>query len=304
MITELTPEQIERMGEHRDWWVARALRTDWNPERVREVIPQVYEIGNLKPPKHVLLVDSPRKAALAVSAVIDLDVDPTEAEKYVEQNPQAEYQWKAPDDGAGWVGWRAFYSFFLNEFEIGRELAPYYELDKAGAFWWYLYDEMFVACAPPLYMRFDEGDVERGIAYRYHCEDGPALEWPDGYKLYFWKGIGIPGWWIEDKSRLTAEYIFKLENTELRRTAGEILGWENILSALGGEVIQKDNFGSLIQVTLPGADQPSKFVKVVDPSTGRTYYNPVPPNMQTCHAGVAWRFGFEKPEDYNPAIQS
>lgn len=287
MIESLTEEQVALLSVYRDKWVARAIRTDWDPEAVKAAVPDIYKAAGLDQPKDVYLTDSPVAAAKLAAELLDTPGE-----------------WVPPHDGAGWCSWRAFYSFFLDEFGIGEELRPYYKLDDAGAFWWYFFDEAFIACAPPKYMRFDQGDNDRRIPYRYHCEDGPALEWEDGTKMYFWKGVGIPGEWVDDPNFLTAEMVFKLDNVELRRVAGEIMGWDKILLDLDGEIIQKDDYGELISVKLPGVDEASRFIRVTCPSSGRVYVNPVPRDTQMCREGLAWRFGVEKMEDYKPLVES
>jgi len=40
------------------------------------------------------------------------------------------------------------------------------------------------------------------------------------------------------------------------------------------------------------------------PSTGRQYLLPVPPTIRSCKAAAAWMAGFDKPEDYQPELET
>ncbi len=80
-----------------------------------------------------------------------------------------------------------------------------------------------------------------------------------------------------------------------------------MLSRMSQEEWQKANYG-LIDSDLDGAGQPRRLLKILDhlalhgiesprfvevtcPSTGKVYWNRVPPQVQTCCDAVAWRFG-------------
>lgn len=89
-----------------------------------------------------------------------------------------------------------------------------------------------------------------------HCETGPSHLWRDGWALYFWHGVSVPAEWIEDRKSLTPQMALSQDNTELRRVACEIVGWNNILPALDARLIDKDpdpQIGELFEVDLPDA---------------------------------------------------
>ena len=73
-----------------------------------------------------------------------------------------------------------------------------------------LLDKVAFVSQRPLLMRQDEQG-------RLHSEEGPAIVYGDGFKLYSWHGTTVPADVIEDVSGMTAESILKEANSEVRR---------------------------------------------------------------------------------------
>jgi hypothetical protein len=59
---------------------------------------------------------------------------------------------------------------------------------------------------------------------RPHSEDGPSHRWRDGWSLYYWHGVAIPGAWVTGNPP-TANDALTWPNIEQRRAACEIVGW-------------------------------------------------------------------------------
>jgi hypothetical protein len=127
-----------------------------------------------------------------------------------------------------------------------------------------------------------------------HCEDGPSHRWRDGWSLYHWHGIKIPGDWIENKAALDAKTALTWNNIEQRRAACEIVGWDRILRELEAKVIDTDEdpmIGELVEVTLPGLGR-EKFLRVVC-GTQRRFALPVPPHVMTALEAQAWTYSVD-----------
>ena len=113
-----------------------------------------------------------------------------------------------------------------------------------------------IASERPTAVHFDD---ER----RLHCENGPAVEYADGYALYAWHGVRIPEGWVTDPASLTARIAFAEKNVERRRAAIDKLGWERVLAELDAKVINQcfdPLIGELMEVTLPKLDTPARFL--------------------------------------------
>jgi cytoskeletal protein RodZ len=127
-----------------------------------------------------------------------------------------------------------------------------------------------------------------------HCEDGPSHRWRDGWSLYHWHGVKIPGEWIENRNNLDAKTALTWDNIEQRRAACELVGWERILRELDAKVIDTDEdpmIGELVEVTLPDVGR-EKFLRVVC-GTGRRFALPVPPHTKTALDAQAWTYGVD-----------
>ncbi|WGW12698.1 hypothetical protein LWF01_02705 [Saxibacter everestensis] len=86
-----------------------------------------------------------------------------------------------------------------------------------GIGWWYATPEVaFLTERPTRLARDNQG--------RLHNEDGPALQYADGYSLSAWHGTRLP----EDffAHEWDVDRIFAEENTEVRRCAIERYGWD------------------------------------------------------------------------------
>ena len=160
-----------------------------------------------------------------------------------------------------------------------------------------MHDEFCVVCDFPEFIRVDAEN-------RSHCESGPSHRWRDGWSLYHWHGVSIPGEWIEDRKSLTAAVALKWENIEQRRAACEILGWSAILKELNAKVINTDDpeIGELVEVTLPDSGK-ERFLRVLC-GTGREFALPVPPFMKTALEAQAWTWGMDKKSFIVPEVRT
>jgi hypothetical protein len=130
--------------------------------------------------------------------------------------------------------------------------------------------------------------ISRSPQNRLHCEDGPAIQFKDGYSQYYWNGVSVPAFWISDKSLITKDVIKKETNAERRRCLREILGATKYFSLLGGVVeIDRDTDDQGNEMVLYRSktkdDIISKhiqYLQVVCPSTKREYIL-YPPNQSS-----------------------
>lgn len=141
---------------------------------------------------------------------------------------------------------------------------------------------------------------------RLHCEDGAAVQYPDGWGVYSWHGVRVSEEIIT--GTLTFEQIMAEENAEIKRVMIEKFGEGAFVEALGVKPIDVSEWGSLYRVDYDDTE-PLVLVRVVDPSTDRVYYNQCPPvdddgrKMVRAKQAVAWRFGMRE-DDYMPLLQA
>ena len=144
---------------------------------------------------------------------------------------------------------------------------------------------------------------------RPHCENGPSHRWRDGWSLYHWHGVKVPAHWIEDRANLDPNEVIKCENVEQRAAGAEIVGWPKMLDVLKVTVINdsgNEDIGQLIELKLPGLNNPGRFLKARCPRNGiivegvpyESDIDGLPIN--TALAAQAWRIGDAQSEYIHP----
>lgn len=169
-----------------------------------------------------------------------------------------------------------------------------------NAGWWWATERFAVLTERPT-------RLVRDNVGRLHRGDGAALEFPDGYGLWAWRGMPIPVSLAADLPRLTVERIRAETNAEIRRVMLEHFGYDRYLRESGARKLGSDATGTLWWLDLPG-DEPLVMVEVVNATpepdgTSRVYWLRVPPSTRTAREGVAWTFGLTA-EEYQPLAQT
>nr|WP_245771568.1 hypothetical protein [Actinacidiphila guanduensis] len=190
---------------------------------------------------------------------------------------------------------------WLSAFEVGpgSPLEGVAAVARAAG-WWWPYERVAVVCERPVELHRDE-------AGRLDRADGPALAYRDGFALYSWRGMPVPGGFLRELSALTPERIRTEENAELRRVMLEHYGYDRYLTESGAVPEHRDETGVLWRIALQG-DEDTVMVEVVNSTpepdgTTRTYWLRVPPTTLTAREGVAWTFGLTA-EEYQPQRQT
>jgi hypothetical protein len=143
----------------------------------------------------------------------------------------------------------------------------------------------------------------RDVEGRLHCENGPAIAYKDGFKLWRWHGVSIPEGWVTGQ-KPTAKEALTWPNIEQRRAACEIVGWASILKELKAKVIDQDDaeIGTLLEVDLPDAGR-ERFLQVTC-GTGRQFALPVPPEVKTALEANMWTFGLDANKSFIPEVRT
>ena len=338
MINSLTQEQIDSFPAYVEKWLTIGLSTEpLDFERAKAAVIKCYEIAELPPPKYFYRFESPYSAAMAATLlkstgaqvwdqvwaqVWDQVGDQVGAQVGAQVWAQVWDQVRAQVGAQVWaqvgaqvraqvwdqVGaqvygahdseWLAFYDFMLSELKIKecKKLNGLMELARYCG-WWAPYENAVILQDRPSKIKFDDQK-------RLHSEDGPSIEYRDGFSVYSWHGTRIPEAWIKSPNELTPEIALTHENVEQRRAACEILGWETILNKLNAITIDRDEdplVGELVEVDIPEIGR-EKFLRVTC-GTGRKFALPVPPEMKTALQSNAWTYGLDGCE-YNPEIRT
>ena len=201
-----------------------------------------------------------------------------------------------------WCTLSAFSSFFRDvcQLTFPEEIHKRLEINEAlvssvGWTWWH--ENIFVSSdRPRIIKRDDQGHL--------HCENGPSIEYRDGWALYHWHGVSIPKEWVSGQ-KPTAQDAISWPQIEQRRAACEIAGWGNILEELDASIIDVDDdpeVGILLECSLPDAGK-QRFLKVVC-GTGRMFVLPVPPSCETALEGNLWTYGIDANRSFIPEVRT
>jgi len=142
---------------------------------------------------------------------------------------------------------------------------------------------------------------------RVHDENGAAIVFADGFSLYSWRGVTVPGHAILRPKALTVKRIQGERNSATRRALIDIYGNTKFLIDSGATKVHEDDFGVLYRQPLQG-DEALVMVKVINSTpepdgTYKDYFIRVPPNIETAHEAVAWTFSVDAGR-YKPVRQT
>ena len=336
MLNKLNPKQIKLMDEVRDEWLDRffSCKVKTDRKQATKYINWLYKFCGLEKPL-IIFLDSPLGAQYGANMIGGSQVrSQVRSQVWGQVEDQVEDQvmnqminqvisqvwsqvWSQVRDqvmgqvrldklqvydfayyGSVWdYGWVSFYDYFR---KIGKvKLSAFNNfvfLLKAGIYDMIQLDKVCIVSDMPSKIHRDERN-------RLHNLSGPAIEWRDGYYLYFANGVAVPEKIILHPEKLTKKDWMNQSNLEVRRVIQEQMG-SQFVEKIGGKLLHKGIRGKLYEVDLQ--DDPEKvarYVKVKDSSTKREYYLRVPPTINDADAGIAWTFGLEV-DQYSPVQEA
>jgi hypothetical protein len=132
-----------------------------------------------------------------------------------------------------------------------------------------------------------------------HNENGPAVEWPDGLKLWFNHGHFLDEGGktiITAPEKLTTDRILDIANEETKRVAIERYGWEKFLAEANCPVLDRrqNDIDNTIEILVgPPAKEATNWQRtnrmiLFCRSTGRRYLLNVPNDTTTCQEAQNW----------------
>jgi hypothetical protein len=205
--------------------------------------------------------------------------------------------------------WIAFYRFCERigakyTQENGDLLNDWYVLAE-NVMWWYPFENHCVISRKAKKINWD---------YTNNCLHSykePAIEFNDGWKLYYINGLEVDEEMVVNPKKITVDEIKKESNIEMRRI--KIQAYDNCryvgayLNDSGAKLIHENELGRLYKKE-NDADEPIVMVKVLN-STPRNdgsrheYFLRVPPTIKSVTEAVAWTFEM-KAKDYKPMIET
>jgi hypothetical protein len=355
----LTNEQRSRMDAWADRWIEIGLCTGAaDRPKFEAAVQKCYQAAGLTWHGNVVWVSSPMVMALAAPVaafVLELGrrgavggavrdaVGGAVLRKAISQ--VISDGWRFYIGGQFWVGgwgWGGAYTSFFREV-CGLDLRDdlwdrgiAYEATIQAACWWWPHKDFVMVCERPteIHRELNRAGVQRGWgSHRLHCDDGPAVAWPDGWGVYSVHGVRIPFWKryiVENPERISVAEIEAETNAEIRRVMLNKFGAARYVKESGAKVAHElpaDHAmtglrSARLLVKLVPDDEAIVYVDLLNSTpepdgTTKRYMLRVDPNAyggvasRDCLAAVAstWRNGdgslaFKRPQDYRPSFES
>lgn len=322
-LSELTPEQLEVLTAIREKWFKLGTSTEpANRQLAEEGVRRAYHDAGLKQPQHIIWVDSPYAAAMALGLIpAAIDAAMETVRQAVKDNVEAptgtvitkRYEgtyradpvaiqdwWRSSTYGnhsSGYFG----YLEAMNELGLGqldKMAGPLQVAENAG--WWWPTEDYVIITERPSELHLDQNN-------QLHHAEGPALAYPDGWAVWAWHGTQVPKELILGK--WTADDILKHDNTEVRRCAIEHRGWDRFiaeanLKRVGKEQEDPGNPGHFLSIySIPRRlyGEPV-YVLLCDNATPerdgtrRRFGLTVDTNVRDAVEAAAWTFGLTREE--------
>jgi hypothetical protein len=125
-----------------------------------------------------------------------------------------------------------------------------------------------------------------------HCEDGPAIEWRDGSKLFYLNGVMVSEKIVMTPAdTLDPRHVIGTKNAEVRKEIIRKIGIDTVISAFKGNVIDTWGEYKLIRLDIPDIFFNVHYLRMTNPSTGGLHFEGVPPHVKTCTDALSWRVG-------------
>jgi hypothetical protein len=197
-----------------------------------------------------------------------------------------------------------FFDFFrrLGRVKGPEQVEPLMRAVAATGWWWPFEEACIITERPSALYRDGAGQL--------HCDNGPALAYPDGWAIHAWHGTRIPAWFVENKRRMAPDAIDAEGNVELRRVMLEIFGFDRYIEARGARLIAEDQClglpRQLFEIDLNG--ERIRVLRVVNGTLEadgrrRQFHLGVPLTCNTPHEAVAWSYG-RPPVEYREALRT
>jgi hypothetical protein len=199
-----------------------------------------------------------------------------------------------------------FYQVVKDVLKLKSKADPSPAIEVAGnSGWWWPFQGGVILSERPTILSQDDQN-------RLHCEDGPAIQYPDGWGVWAVHGVRVSRELIEDHDWITVDRIQKESNAEIRRIMLDRYGYARYLEKSGAAVVDQDvdQLGlprRLLRTEISG-DEPLVMVEVKNSTpesdgSRKTYHLRVPPYIESVQEAIAWGWDM-KPKDYQPLVET
>lgn len=289
-VTELTPEQEAKMPEYVKKWTEIGLSTaPFTIETATEIIHDFQKLVLEVNETPVEIYDDPKLAWKAVCRHEGLPEDTEFVTPY--------------QTGSFSASTFSFYDFFIREnlIQLDPQLLKKYKAWERTSELGLIYplDNVCVVSQKPSKIATDSQG-------RLHCENGPAVEYPSGWKLFALNGVTVPEYLVmTDAEYLSMDFFKKETNADVKAEFVRKYGVERMLE-LGKKVDSYENYKGEeydwwhksqyelwdMAYLFPWT-QYQPYLKMVNQTTGIFHVEACSPQCRTLGDAIKERFGGE-----------
>lgn len=225
-----------------------------------------------------------------------------ECSDFIKQNSPDAGDYKNYFAGQQWIYWKAFYVFCEKigvkfEQEQSKKLQLWMQ-ESTELHWWWPFENYVIVSERPIALRLNE-------AGQLHSENSPAIEYADGWKLYYLNGISVPEYLIMTPSEdLDVEFFKKEKSNDVKAEFVRKFGVERLLHEFGVQIDSYKKYSAKenpwwhkseyelwdMHKAFPGLDyQP--FLKMLNQTTGIWHVEALSPSIRTIPEALKERFG-------------
>ena len=265
MITSLTKEQSDRFPEFVDKWTRIGLSTEpADRPRAESALRAMYAQAGFKHPK-IVWCGSPFGNAITRAIVTKSSHASVGASVGASGYGQHD---------ANWIGFVDYFRRVCLLAEQTEKLDGLTELCESAG--WFLPHQKLC------WVSERHNIVRKNERNQLHCEDGPALAYPDGWQLWRLRGAAVDEQIVMRPETQTVEQINGEQNAEVKRHRIERFGTGRYLTAINAKSIsERQNDIEGTREVLYQADGLS-ILACACPSTAKVFYLEVPPAVTTC----------------------
>lgn len=328
---ELTEEHRAMLQPWAEKWIGNAMSTVpmSSDEKIAcaEQVKKMYELHDMKSPKHIIFVPSPIAAciiggfgaALAdlgdkaqytfqqmADIVLAANNSEPEPEKWFANTYNIEAlnaKFGLGEKGKGAIcaahnmwnggnqlsGWISYITFFRYVAKLDIDYTKWDVFEKLGEMSGprIMHNDFCIISDRPKFISVNERKQPNN-------PNGAFCEWSDGCGLYCVNNVRVNNWIIRHPERITVAKINAEGNQEVRRVMVDKFGKDKY-AAEAGKIIHQDDYGTLYKAELAG-DEDVMMVKVVNSTaepdgTYKDYWIRVDPKayggLKTAQAAVA-----------------
>src|SRR3990167_5731666 len=202
--------------------------------------------------------------------------------------------------GRFWSAWQAYVTFFryvcgwTPPTAILDRMRAYEKCQSSAGYWWANRDFCIVSNTPKKIERKENA---------LHCENGKAIEYRDGWGLYFLNGVRMKEEYVMTPAeKIKPETILSEKNVDVRRELIRKIGVERLVSA--GKLLEQKNGYSLYDMSavFHPIDR-AVFLLMKNPSVpGVFHMEGVAPNVKTIQEALNLRRYGNMKKEWNPEI--